>query len=84
MTKAEGANLLNGNLSGAILGGGDLSLGGTLAGLANGSNLQLSLISWNSLADGTQMTGSWAGNVTSPQILGLATLQWSLTLQVAP
>lgn len=84
MTKAEGANLLNGSLAGSILGAGDLSLGGSLAGLANGSNLQLALISWDSLADGTQMTGSWAGNITSPQILGLATLQWSLTMQSVP
>jgi hypothetical protein len=55
-----------------------------MAGIANGSNFQLTLISWSSLAEGTQMAGSWAGNVTSPQILGIATLQWSLTMQLAP
>ena len=84
MTKAEGTNLLNGTINGAILGGGDISVAGTLAGLANGSNFQLTLISWNSLADGTQMTGNLAGNITSPQILGAATLQWQLNLQSAP
>ena len=84
MTKSEGANLLTGSVGGVILGAGDISMAGALAGLANGANLQLSVISWNSLADGRLMTGSWAGNVTSPQILGLATLQWSLTMQTAP
>ncbi len=39
--------------------------------------LQLALISWNSISDGTNMTGTWSGNLTSAQILGLATLQWS-------
>jgi hypothetical protein len=36
------------------------------------------LISWNSLAIGTTMTGVWATNVTSPQIVGIVTVQWSL------
>ena len=84
ITKAEGANLLNGAVAGSIGANGDITLAGTMAGVANGSNLQLTLISWNSLAEGTQMAGSWAGNVTSPQILGIATLQWSLTMQLAP
>ena len=84
ITKTEGANLLNGSITGPIGAGGDITLTGNLAGLANGSNLQLSVISWNSLADGTSMTGSWAGNITSPQILGIATLQWSLSLQLRP
>ena len=57
---------------------------GALAGLANGSNLQLAVITWNSLADGANMTGTWSGNITSPQILGIATLQWSLTMRTAP
>jgi hypothetical protein len=84
ITKAEGANLLNGAVAGSIGANGDIAIAGTMAGIANGSNLQLTLISWNSLADGTQMAGTWAGNVTSPQILGIATLQWSLTMQLAP
>lgn len=84
MTKSEGANLLNGSVGGSIGASGEISVAGTLAGLANGSNLQLTVISWNSMADGSQMTGTWAGNVTSPQILGLATLQWSLTMQPSP
>lgn len=84
ITKSEGANLLNGSITGPIGAGGDITLTGTLAGLASGSNLQLSVISWNSLADGASMTGSWSGNITSPQILGIATLQWSLSLRLQP
>jgi len=84
MTKSEGTNLLNGTLTGTIGAGGDITMSGTLAGLAGGSNLQLTLISWNSLADGSNMSGTWAGNITSPQILGIATLQWSLTMQLVP
>jgi len=84
MLKSEGTNLLNGAVSGTIGAGGDLTLTGALAGLANGSNLQLTVITWNSLADGGNMTGSWSGNVTSPQILGIATLQWSLALRSTP
>ena len=84
ITKSEGANLVNGTVSGTIAAGGDVALTGTLAGLAAGANLQLTLISWNSLADGATMTGNWSGNVTSPQILGMATLQWSLSMQSAP
>ena len=84
ITKSEGANLLNGSVTGPIGAGGDVTMTGTLAGLASGSNLQLSVISWNSLADGSNMTGSWSGNITSPQILGIATLQWSLSLRLQP
>ena len=84
IAKAEGANLLTGSVAGSIGANGDITLAGSMAGIANGSNFQLTLISWNSLADGARMTGSWAGNVTSPQILGIATLQWSLTMQQAP
>jgi hypothetical protein len=84
MTKAEGANLLTGPISGTTGIAGDITLTGTLAGIANGANLQLALISWNSISDGTNMTGSWSGNLTSPQILGLATLQWSLRMTMAP
>jgi hypothetical protein len=84
ITKSEGTNLLNGTIGGTIGAGGDVTMTGTLAGLANGSNLQLAVITWNSLADGASMTGTWAGNITSPQILGIATLQWSLTMHTAP
>ena len=84
ITKSEGANLLTGSIGGTIGAGGDVTSTGTLAGLANGSNLQLTVISWNSLANDATMTGTWAGNITSPQILGIATLQWSLTMQKAP
>jgi Big-like domain-containing protein len=83
ITKSEGANLLNGSIGGTIGAGGDVTFTGTLAGLANGSNLQLTVVTWNSLATGATMTGTWAGNITSPQILGIATLQWSLTMQKA-
>ena len=64
--------------------GSDVMLTGALAGLASGSNLRLALISWNSVADGAATTGSWSGNITSPQILGIAMRQWSLTMQKAP
>jgi hypothetical protein len=84
ITKSEGANLLNGSVGGTINAAGDITLTGNLAGLASGSNLQLAVISWNSLADGAVMTGTWAGNITSPQILGIATVQWSLTMRMAP
>ena len=84
MTKAEGTNLLNGSVGGVINANGDITLSGTLAGLAGGSNFQLALISWNSIADGSQMTGTLAGNVTSQQITGIATVQWALTAQAVP
>jgi uncharacterized protein YjdB len=84
MTKSEGPNLLAGTVSGAAGINGDITLTGTLTGLSNGSNFSLALISWNSFSDGTNMTGRWSGNLTSPQILGLATLQWSLNLRTAP
>jgi hypothetical protein len=80
MTKSEGANVLNGTVTGAIGGSGDIiAMTGTLGGFANGANLVLTPISWNALAAGNTITGTWAANVTSPQILGAATLQWSLT-----
>jgi hypothetical protein len=84
MTKAEGANLISGPVSGTTGINGDITLTGTLSGIADGANVQLALISWNSLADGANMTGTWSGNITSPQILGLATLQWSLRLTLVP
>jgi Big-like domain-containing protein len=80
MTKSEGANVLNGNVNGTIGGGGEIiALTGTLGGFARGANLVLTPISWNTIATGSGITGTWAANVTSPQILGIATLQWRLT-----
>ncbi len=84
MTKSQGANVLNGTVTGAIGAGGDCTFTGTLGGLADGVNLQLSIVSWNSLADGATMTGNWTVNITSPQITGIATLQYSLNLQLVP
>jgi hypothetical protein len=84
MSKTEGGNLLTGPVGGATGVAGDITLTGTLAGFANGANLQLGIISWNSFSDGSNMTGTWSGNITSPQILGLATLQWSLRLRPTP
>ena len=43
MTKAEGANLLTGPVTGATGINGDITLTGTLAGIANGANVQLAL-----------------------------------------
>lgn len=80
MTKSEGANVLSGTVTGSIGGGGDIiSLMGTLGGFARGANLVLTPISWDTLATGSTITGTWAANVTSQQILGIATLQWRLT-----
>jgi len=79
LTKAEPGpgGVLFGAVSGSIGPGGDITLTGTLTGVSSGSNIVAALISWNSLAIGTGMTGVWAINVTSPQILGIATVQWS-------
>ena len=80
MTKSEGSNVLNGNVNGTIGGSGEIiALTGTLGGFARGANLVLTPISWNTLATGSSMTGTWAANVTSQQILGIATLQWRVT-----
>jgi hypothetical protein len=80
MTKSEGANVLSGSMKGAIGASGDIvSLTGTLAGFASGANLVVTPISWNSFADGGSMAGSWAASVTSQDIPGNATVQWSLT-----
>jgi hypothetical protein len=79
LTKAEGGNVLNGSVTGSIGAGGDIiALSGTLAGFARGANLVLQPISWNALASGSTITGTWSANVTSPQILGIATVQWRL------
>ena len=79
LTKAEPGGVLSGGVNGSIGPGGDITLTGTLTGVSSGANITGTLISWNSLATGTTMTGVWAANVTSPQILGIATLQLSLT-----
>jgi hypothetical protein len=65
-----------GTVTGAIGANGDVAtLVSTLTGVVNGTNLTVTLISWNSLATGSSMTGSWAANVTSAQIVGIATVQ---------
>jgi Bacterial Ig-like domain (group 2) len=78
LTKAEPGGVLSGAVNGSIGPGGDITLTGTLTGVSSGSNIVATLISWNSLAIGTTMTGLWATNVTSPQIVGIVTVQWSL------
>jgi hypothetical protein len=84
MTKVEGANILSGPVTGATGINGDITLTGKLSGITNGTNVVLSLISWNSISDGTVMTGSWSGNITSDQILGMATVQYSLRATPTP
>jgi hypothetical protein len=79
MTKSEGANVLSGNVNAVIGGSGDIiAMTGSLAGLAGGTNLVVAPIAWDSFVVGNTMTGNWSGNVTSPQITGVATVQWSL------
>ena len=78
MTKSEAGGAVSGNVTGVIGTGGDVILAGTLSGISNGANLSVTLLSWNSLATGTKMTGIGSANVTSQQILGIATVQWSL------
>lgn len=80
VTKLEASGQVGGIVSGVIGSGGDITtLAGTLSGVVGGANLSVALISWNSLGTGANMTGSWASNVTSPQIVGIATEQWSFT-----
>ena len=79
LSKSEGDGQLNGIVSGAVGIDGDITLSGSISGLSGGANLTAALISWNSLATDTSMIGSWSANITSPQILGIATVQWSLT-----
>ena len=80
LTQAEAAGQVTGSVTGAIGTGGDIStLIGTLTGVVNGANVTTTLIAWNSLASDTGLTGNWAANVTSSQILGIATLQWQFT-----
>ena len=78
MVKSETGGAVSGNVAGVIGTGGDVTLTGTLAGVSNGANLTVTLLSWNSLAVNARMTGVGAANVTSQQILGIATVQWSV------
>jgi hypothetical protein len=80
-TKGEGGNILSGSVADGNLGtGGDMGgLTGLLAGVADGVNLSLTVTSWNSLVNGTSMTGVWGASITSPQIPGVATVMYSLT-----
>ena len=79
MTKSEAGGQVSGTVAGGVGSGGDITLTGTLTGLSSGANLVVTLLSWNSLATGPNMTGIGAANVTSQQILGIATVQWSFT-----
>jgi hypothetical protein len=80
MTKSEGANVLNGSVTATVGGSGDIvSLIGPLGGVAGGTSYLVTPISWDSFAAGSSMTGAWSANITSPQIPGGATVQWSLT-----
>jgi hypothetical protein len=80
MTKSEGANVLNGTVSASVGGSGDIvSLTGALGGVAGGTSLLVTPISWDSFATAGTMTGAWSANVTSSQITGNATVQWTLT-----
>jgi hypothetical protein len=79
LSKSEGDGQLSGIVTGNVGTGGDITLTGTISGLSRGANLAAALTSWNALVTDTSMTGSWSANITSPQILGIATVQWSLT-----
>lgn len=57
---SSGSRLGPYEIIGSLGAGSDVMLTGALAGLASGSNLRLALISWNSVADGAAMTGSWS------------------------
>jgi hypothetical protein len=80
LTQAEPSGQVSGPVTGAIGTGGDISsLVGTLTGVIAGSNTATALISWTSLATDAGLTGSFAANVTSPQIVGIATVQWQFS-----
>jgi hypothetical protein len=80
ITKSEGANVLNGVVTATVGGQGDIvSMTGPLGGVANGMNLLVTPIAWDSFATGSSMRGNWSANVTSSQLAGSATVQWSLT-----
>jgi hypothetical protein len=79
MTKTEGGDVLSGTIAGVIGGNGDIiTMTGTLSGFARGANLLLTPIAFNGIASGGSITARWGANVTSPQILGFATIQWLL------
>ena len=85
MTKSETGGSVSGVVTGVIGSGGDVTLTGTLSGISNGASLTVTLLSWNSLATNNRMTGVGAANVTSQQILGIATVQWSFAgITLAP
>lgn len=60
---SSGSRLGPYEIIGSLGAGSDVMLTGALAGLASGSNLRLALISWNSVADGAAMTGSWSDQI---------------------
>lgn len=77
---AEPGGQVSGSVTGVIGAGGDITtMIGTLSGVVDGANQTLTIISWNSLASGASITGNWAANVTSPQVVGFATAQWQFT-----
>ena len=77
VTVTEPGGQVSGPVSGAIGAGGDITtLVGTLTGVVGGANLSTALISWNSLASTSGMTGNFAATSTSSQIVGIATVQW--------
>jgi hypothetical protein len=80
LTQAETTGQVVGSVTGAIGAGGDIStLAGTLTGVVNGANITTTIISWDALATTSGLTGNWAGNITSSQIVGIATVQWQFT-----
>ena len=80
ITRSEAGGQAVGSVSGVVGSGGDLAtLVGSLSGVVSGSNQTMTLISWNSLATNASMTGTWAATITSPQVVGVATVQWSFS-----
>jgi hypothetical protein len=80
ITKIEAGGQTSGSVIGSVGTNGDITqLAGTLTGNVNGADLAVKLISWNSLATGSSMTGNWATTVTSAQVTGSVTEQWAFT-----
>ncbi|PWT81289.1 MAG: hypothetical protein C5B57_10760 [Blastocatellia bacterium] len=78
ITKIEAGGQVSGSVTGSIGTNGDITqLTGTLSGNVNGADVSVKLIAWDSSATGTTMTGTWATNVTSAQMNGNVTEQWS-------
>jgi hypothetical protein len=78
ITKIEAGGQISGSVTGSIGTNGDITqLTGTLSGNVDGADLSVKLISWDSLATGTNMTGTWATTVSSAQVPGSVTEQWS-------